>query len=82
ISLKRFVELYSTNPARIIGISREIAENKPANLTVFDPGKEFTVRAAEFKSKSRNTPFEGWTLRGSPMATIYKGKVIWKHKTL
>ncbi|MCI0444015.1 dihydroorotase [bacterium] len=82
ISLKRFVELYSTNPARIIGISREIAENKPANLTIFDPGQEFTVRAAEFKSKSRNTPFEGWTLRGSPMATIFKGKLVWKHETL
>lgn len=82
ISLKRFVELYSTNPARIIGILRQIAEKKPANLTIFDPDREFNVQASEFKSKSRNTPFDGWTLRGSPMATIHKGKVIWKHKTL
>ncbi len=82
ISLKRFVELYSTNPARIIGILRQIAEKKPANLTIFDPNREFNVQSSEFKSKSRNTPFDGWTLRGSPMATIYKGKVIWKHKTL
>ena len=82
ISLKRFVELYSTNPARIIGLSRKIAEKQPANLTIFDPNREFNVRASEFKSKSRNTPFDGWTLRGSPMATIYKGKVVWKHETL
>ena len=82
ISLKRFVELYSTNPARIIGIFRQIAEKKPANLTIFDPNREFSVQASEFKSKSRNTPFDGWTLRGSPMATIYKGKIIWRHKTL
>jgi dihydroorotase len=82
ISLKRFIELYSTNPARIIGILRQIAEKKPANLTIFDPNRQFNVQASEFKSKSHNTPFDGWTLRGSPMATIYKGKVIWKHKTL
>jgi dihydroorotase len=82
ISVNRFVELYSTNPARIIGLSREIAEKKTANLTIFDPNREFNVRASEFKSKSRNTPFDGWTLRGSPMATIYKGKVVWKHEAL
>jgi dihydroorotase len=82
ISLKRFIELYSTNPARIIGLSRGIAEKKPANLTIFDPNREFNVRASEFKSKSRNTPFDGWTLRGSPMATIYKGKVVWKNDAL
>jgi dihydroorotase len=82
ISLKRFIELYSTNPARIIGLSRGIAEKKTANLTIFDPNREFNVRASEFKSKSRNTPFDGWTLRGSPMATIYKGKIVWKHKAL
>lgn len=82
ISLKRFVELYSTNPARIIRMTREIAEKKPANLTIFDPNREFNVRAAEFKSKSRNTPFDGWTLRGSPMATICKGRIVWKHETL
>jgi dihydroorotase len=82
ISLKRFIELYSTNPARIVGLSRSIIEKKPANLTIFDPNREFNVRASEFKSKSRNTPFDGWTLRGSPMATIYKGKVVWKHDVL
>jgi dihydroorotase len=82
ISLKRFIELYSTNPARIIGLSRVISEKKIANLTIFDPNREFNVRASEFKSKSRNTPFDGWTLRGSPMATIYKGKVVWKHEAL
>lgn len=82
ISLTRFIELYSTNPARIIGLSRGIVEKKPANLTIFDPNREFNVRASEFKSKSRNTPFDGWTLRGSPMVTIYKGKIVWKHKAL
>jgi len=82
ISLKRFIELYSTNAAQIIGLSRCIGEKKPANLTIFDPNREFNVRASEFKSKSHNTPFDGWTLRGSPMATIYKGKVVWKHEAL
>ncbi|HEY7162826.1 MAG TPA: dihydroorotase, partial [Acidobacteriota bacterium] len=82
ITLNRFVELYSTNPARIVGLSRKIAEKQPANLTIFDPNREFNVRASEFKSKSRNTPFDGWILRGSTMATIYKGKVVWKNDAL
>jgi dihydroorotase len=82
ISLKRFIELYGTNPAKIIGLSHGIAEKKRANLTIFDPNRQFNVHAAEFRSKSRNTPFDGWTLRGSPMATIYKGKVVWKNETL
>ncbi len=82
ISLNRFVELYSTNPARIIGLSRGIAEKMQANLTIFDPNRSESVRASEFKSKSRNTPFDGWTLRGSPMATIHKGQIVWKHPAL
>ena len=77
ISLNRFIELYSLNPARILGIPRGIHVGDEANLTVFYPSKKITVKAAQFRSKSRNTPFDGWSLRGCPMATIYKGEVVW-----
>jgi dihydroorotase len=76
ISLSRFVELYSLNPAKILGLRRGIKEGAEASLTIFHPSKKITVNAAKFKSKSRNTPFDGWTLRGCPMATIYRGKVV------
>lgn len=82
ISINRFIELYSQNAARIIGLQRTIQQGAEASLTIFHPMKEFTVKASEFRSKSRNTPFDGWKLRGSPMATIYKGELVWNDPEL
>jgi dihydroorotase len=82
IPLNRFIELYSLNPARILGLRRGIKEGAEANLTVFHPSRKITVNASKFKSKSRNTPFDGWTLRGCPMATIVRGNVVSKHSSL
>jgi dihydroorotase len=82
ISLGRFIELYSLNPARLLGLRRGIKEGVEANLTVFHPSRKVTVNASKFKSKSRNTPFDGSTLRGCPMATIFRGNVVWKHTSL
>jgi dihydroorotase len=82
ISLNRFVELYSVNPAKILGLRRSIKEGAEASLTIFHPSKKITVNASKFKSKSRNTPFDGWTLRGCPMATIFRGEIVWKHTSL
>lgn len=77
ISLARFVELYSLNPARILGIDRGIYDGVEANLTVIHPTKQVTVRAADFQSRSRNTPFDGWNLNGCPVMTICKGEIVW-----
>jgi dihydroorotase len=82
IPLRRFIELYSLNPAKILGLKRGIYKGAEASLTVFHPAKQMTVKSSTFLSKSRNTPFEGWLLRGSPWATIYRGTVVWKHKDL
>jgi dihydroorotase len=82
ISLRRFIELYSTNPAKIIGVPRGIQEKLQANLTIFKLDHKWKVQSSKFKSKSRNTPFEGWTLHGGPMVTIYKGKIVWRHSSI
>jgi dihydroorotase len=82
ISIKRFIELYSINPAKIIGVPRGIQEKLQANLTVLDPNRKTKIHASKFLSKSRNTPFDGWSLQGMPMATIYKGKVVWKNSSI
>lgn len=82
IPLTRFIELYSLNAARILGLTRGIAEGMAANLTVFHPTRETKVDATQFVSKSRNTPFDGWTLKGCPMATIYSGRLVWRHPSL
>ncbi len=78
IALERMAELFSVNPARILNIDRgTLAKEAWADITVLDPEINYEVRSAEFLSRSRNTPFEGWKLRGAPVMTIVKGKVVW-----
>jgi len=78
ISLMRLVELFTTGPARVLGIDRKIAPGEPADLTLFSLEDQWTFRAAESASKSRNTPFDGRTFRGGPVATIVAGHAVWR----
>jgi dihydroorotase len=78
IPLMRMVELFTTGPAAVLGKTRRIAAGEPADLTIFSVEHEWTFRAADSASKSRNTPFDGWMFRGAPMATIVAGRVAWK----
>ncbi|MEW5982110.1 MAG: dihydroorotase [Acidobacteriota bacterium] len=76
ITLRRLVELLSVNPARILGVpGGRLAEGDVADLTVLAPDLQLTVSAAVMRSLSRNTPFDGWTLRGGIAATIVGGRV-------
>jgi dihydroorotase len=78
ISLPRLVELLSANPARILGIpGGTLTEGGPADLTVLAPDAPVAVRAATFRSRSKNSPFDGWTLRGGVGATIVGGRVVY-----
>jgi len=78
IPLQRMVQLFSTNPARILRLDRgTLAKGSWADITVIDPELNHKVRSEEFRSRSRNTPFEGWKLRGGPVMTIVKGRVVW-----
>jgi dihydroorotase len=78
IGLERLVELFSTNPARILRLERgTLTPGSWADLTVLDCERPSEVRSAEFLSRSRNTPFEGWKLKGGPAMTIVKGRVAW-----
>ena len=77
ISLKRLIELLSTGPARVLGLpGGTLRTGSPADVTLFHPDEEVTIRAASFRSKSRNTPFDGWKLRGRPAGTIVDGRRI------
>jgi dihydroorotase len=77
ISLGRLVELLSANPARILGVpGGRLAVGDAADITVLAPDLDVTVSAASFRSKSRNTPFDGWRLRGGVAATIVGGRVL------
>jgi dihydroorotase len=77
ISLGRLVELFSTQPAEILGVpGGHLKPGAPGDLTLLDLRRSVTLRAARFRSKARNTPFEGWKLRGRPVATVLGGRVL------
>lgn len=77
IDLKRMVELLSTNPARIFNLDRgTLAPGAIADITIFDPEKSVKIDISRSKSKSRNSPFDGWELKGAPVAVIVSGKPL------
>jgi len=78
IGLLRLVELFTTGPARVLGCERRIAAGEPADLTLFSLEHEWTFHAEQSASKSRNTPFDGRSFRGAPMATIVAGRIAWR----
>jgi dihydroorotase len=79
ISMWHLVSLMSTNPARIINQPYgRLGVGAPADITIFDPQLEWTYQTATGRSKSRNSPFDGWTLKGAVIATIVGGKVIYR----
>jgi dihydroorotase len=80
LSLTRLVELFSTNPARIIGQTERgtLSVGAIADVTVFDPKKEWRYNAAKGASKAHNTPFDGWDLTGKAVFTIAGGRVAYR----
>jgi dihydroorotase len=78
LSLARMIELFTTGPARVLGIERKIAAGQPADLTIFSTTLEWTYDVNESPSKSRNSPFDARTFKGAPMATIVAGRIIYK----
>jgi dihydroorotase len=77
ISLSRMVDLLSCLPARIFNLDLgTLKVGAVADMTLFDPQREIKIDASKFKSKSRNTPFQGWELKGNVEATIVGGRVF------
>jgi dihydroorotase len=80
IGVRRAIELLSTNPARVFRLpGGSLAEGGVADVTILAPESRVTVRASALKSKSKNTPFDGWELRGAVAATIVGGRIVYRH---
>jgi dihydroorotase len=79
LPLWRIVELLSSNPAKIFGLHGRgsLAVGSHADLTIFDPKKKWTFDASQSKSKSRNTPFDGWSFTGKAVTTIVGGEIVY-----
>ena len=85
LGLPRLVELFSTNPARLLGFGRNgrgplgtLAPGSPADITVFSTGRVWKFDVNASSSKSRNSPFDGRSFRGGPEVTIVGGHIAWR----
>jgi dihydroorotase len=79
LTLRDLVLKMSTKPAAILRIpGGTLKAGSPADLTVIDPLREWTVDVKAFKSRSRNSPFHGWKLKGKAVLTIVGGEI--KHR--
>jgi dihydroorotase len=80
LPLTSVVELLSTKPANIFSLKERgsLALGSCADITIFDPDKKWAFFAADSRSKSQNTPFDGWHFRGKVQATIVGGKVVYR----
>jgi dihydroorotase len=77
IRLPRLVELLSTNPARILGVAGgSLSAGAPADVTIVAPDLRVRIEAARLRSRSKNTPFDGWELRGGVAATFVGGRPL------
>ncbi|MBV9925846.1 MAG: dihydroorotase [Acidobacteria bacterium] len=82
VTLERLVELFSVNPARIFRLEDRgtLRPGAHGDVTVLDPGRRWTFDAARSKSKSRNTPFDGWSFQGAAVATVVAGRVVYRRE--
>jgi dihydroorotase len=78
ISLMRLIELFTIGPARVLGIGRQLAAGQPADVTIFSTNHTWKYNVNDSPSKSRNSPFDGRTFHGAPMATIVAGKITYR----
>ncbi len=82
VPLARVVALFSTNPAQIIGLEGRgtLAPGAVADITIFDPKKRWKYDVSQSRSKSRNTPFDGWQLTGKVVVTIVGGRIVFREE--
>jgi dihydroorotase len=80
INLTRLVELYSTNPAKIFKLKNRgtLKVGSIADVTILDPDVEWTYKVSDSKSKSKNSPFDGWKFTGAAAVTIVGGKIVYR----
>jgi dihydroorotase len=81
ISLPDLIAKYTVNPARLLNLQKgTLSAGADADVTVFDPDAEWVFERGATASKSANSPFYGWKLKGRAVATIVGGKIAWSEK--
>lgn len=79
VDLPRLIALLTSEPAKLLGLDRgTLSAGAPADVTLIDPDREWTVDKEASFSRSRNTPFHSWELKGRAVRTIVAGKTVWE----
>jgi dihydroorotase len=79
LSLMKVIEKLTLQPARILGLDKgRLRVSADADLTLIDLDREHTVEVSQFKSKSRNSPFQSWKLKGVAVMTIVSGRIAYR----
>ena len=79
MSLPAVLEKFTTAPARLLKLEQGTLQvGAAADVTVFDPDREWVCRRADSASKSGNNPFHGWRLKGKAVLTLVDGKAVWR----
>jgi dihydroorotase len=80
LPLSRVIALLSTQPAGVLGLRGRgtLAVGSAGDVVIFDPAQKWVFKAADSKSKSKNTPFDGWTMQGRVSMTISEGRVVYR----
>lgn len=78
LSLEALVEKMSRKPAAIIGMDNSLKPGNPADITIIDTEKTYAVDSETFYSKGRNTPFNGWEMKGRAVFTIVGGNIVYE----
>jgi dihydroorotase len=81
LPLSALIAKFTVNPARLLNLAKgKLSVGADADVTVFDPDREWVFERAQTASKSQNSPFYGWPLKGRATATIVAGKVVWSEQ--
>jgi len=82
LTFTQLIEKMSTNPARILGLDNRLKVGNPADITIIDPNLPHKIDAGKFRSLSRNTPFDGWDVKGKAVLTMVGGKIVFQDEHL
>ena len=79
IDIARLIEMYTVEPARLLKLDAgTLSPGSRADVTLINPDLKWTVDVDRFRSASRNSPFDGWKLKGRAVRTIVAGETAWK----
>ena len=78
LSLPQLISKFTVGPAEVLGVrNHSLALGNSADITIFDPDFEYVIDKKQFYSKSRNTPFDGMTVKGKVRGTMVCGRLVY-----